>query len=177
MLESRLVTEPWNRRNGGYIGPEPEGHYLIISWWEGDPAYTKANLIKAKERLAKAAGLDVDDLPSEPTTTGPWVLHVGGRFGRFQHVFIGPDSPKNVKTEAESILEDLRELIYLDEDLASELEYERAQKVWEMLSLEERLDTIKEANSIAGGVCISIFAARHDTVPCDAIGYGCLADL
>lgn len=175
MLESRK-QDTWNKRGGGYIGPEPKGHYLIYSWWEGDPVLGLANLDTVKERLAKAAGIEPKDLPEAPTDNGPWILRIGGRFGRFQHVFIGPDSPEHIRVAAEDILTDLQGYPILDEDRYGEYELERAQEVWEMLDLRERVKTIQEANRY-GSECISIFAARHDTVPCGAIGYGCLAEL
>lgn len=163
----------WLRAGGGYIGPNPEGHYLVYSVHEGDPAYAKANADIIKERLAKAAGLE--SLGYEKEDASPWVLAVGGRFGRFEHIFVGPDAPESVKDEAENILAELEGYPVLDDERASECEYEAAVELWGILDVRERLEAIREANR--HGERISIFAARHDDMPPGVMGYGPFADL
>jgi len=161
MLE-KVKQESWLKPDSGYIGPNPEGRYLVYTWWEGHPPYSRANLDMVKERLTRAAELNA--LPYEKTDNGPWILTVGGRFGRHEHIFVGPDAPQAVKEEAENILRELDDYPILDENLADEYALEKAQEVWKWLDVRERVEVIRRSNATSWE-CISIFAARRDELP------------
>lgn len=65
---------------------------------------------------------------------------------------------------ADKMLEKIRDYPILDEDHFGELQFDEACRAWEGLSLAERVDLCREGR-------VSIFAARHASLPAHDEGY------
>jgi len=71
---------------------------------------------------------------------------------------------ENLRAKGEEIEERLKDYPVLDETDFSEREWNAAQDTWVGLSLAERVTLCQEAR-------ISVFAARHDSIPQEDTGY------
>jgi hypothetical protein len=158
-----LETTAWKHPRD-YGGFSPDGDYCILSKHRESDALTRSNwdCISAELNAEPYDG-GADDFSNRPITyhwrAGHWAV------GWVEYLMLRADAPDAIKQTAGEIICALSDYPVYDEDHYSELEYTETAEYWEHMRVRDRFDAIKQSAST-----VSIFAARHATLPADDSG-------
>lgn len=147
-----------------YAGFNPEGHIVVVTRTRDSDALDRSNWQAARERLAKAAGLDTIPADDSAQPVYDWRASHWA-CGWIEYLMVRPDAPEAVLAEAQAIADELADYPILDEDAFSELEWQECADYWASLPVRERADMIRR---YCPGV--SVFTARRDEIPSDDTG-------
>lgn len=138
MARTRMITlEEAHSVDAAYYGDRPE--WLIAYRITRDAAILDlANWEAMQTRLGDAPEWTIE-------RSGHWLV------GWIDSLVVKPDS--DAHRLAEAMLEELADYPVLDDELFSDMETDATEKLWERMSLRERVDALKERGE-------SIFAAR-----------------
>jgi len=156
-----LAQSAWTQPDS-YGGFSPDGDYCILTRTRDSDALGRSNWIIARQLLATSAGLE--EIPFSNGTdscvyewrASHWVC------GWIEYLMVKPDAPQAVLDCAADILASLKDYPALSDEHWSELKWEETCDYWEEMSIQERVQTIRDSGSDG-----SIFTARRDELPND----------
>jgi hypothetical protein len=163
-----LAPHAW-RRPRDYGGFSPDGDYLIYSRHRDSSLLDNHNYETLYQMLDAApfddGGFSPDgrDRPPPIATAYDWRARHWA-CGWVEYLMVPARAPAALWIAAAEILQALAAYPILDEDAYSEKEWMAAEKSWAGLPIRDRVALCREAG-------VSVFAARHDSIPADDSGF------
>lgn len=145
-----------------YAGFSPDGDYVIYSKNRDSSIMEKTNFERIHTDLQICADtLQPPENDGKYDQGGDWVYDFRARcsmVGWIEYLLIREDAPDVLKKMAGEIICSIADYPVYDEDTYSESVWLAVHDFWENESLSERMYWCKDAE-------VSIFGARHDTMP------------
>lgn len=158
----------WERPRD-YGGHSPDGDYIVYTQHRDSSALERSNYRRILEDVGKKAvelgqreGLLGD--PVEGETQWVYTFRAGHwAVGWVEYIILKQVCPDDLVIYVGEIRARLADYPVYDEDDFSNLEHEEVCEYWSGLDLKGRIEAIKDSHAD-----LSIFAARHDSVPDDS---------
>jgi len=154
-----LAPRAWTKPEY-YFGFSPEGDYVVATRHRDSHLLDEHNYGVLFRELGAVQWADDG---GQPPPVYDWRAS-NWAVGWVEYLMVAKNAPAAILIKAAELLKALEAYPILDEDAYSVKEYDAATDTWADLSIKERVELCQDAG-------VSVFAARHDFIPQEDIGF------